>query len=179
MLIKTEGVVNAAWRLKIVLAIVAVFHVITVLGLTALVLRDPETMGATLATWAGYPEAVRMLWQDVGLLGIACLTLLFWSVVFALAARVFGKLADGDVDTAAQVAGVLALWFWAIFIWALAEPAVTSVVSTWHMPEGQRSLSIALNGQQVSLALSALIMGCMARALSLGAELWRDHREVV
>jgi len=99
--------------------------------------------------------------------------------VFALAARVFGKLADGDVDTAAQVAGVLALWFWAIFIWALAEPAVTSVVSTWHMPEGQRSLSIALNGQQVSLALSALIMGCMARALSLGAELWRDHREVV
>ncbi|MEM6466988.1 MAG: hypothetical protein AAF679_10855 [Pseudomonadota bacterium] len=179
MVIETEHVSKAAWRLRVILAVVAVCHVIAVVALTILVLRDPETMGATLATWAGYSEAVRLSWQTFGLLGIACLTLLFWGVVFALAARVFGTLAQGDADTAAQQAGVLAMWFWAIFVWALAEPAATSVVSTWHMPEGQRSLSIALNGQQLSLALSALIMGCMARALSLGAELWRDHKAVV
>lgn len=179
MTISTENVSNAAWRLRWILGIVAVLHVIAIAVLAIAVLRDPAGMGQTLALWAGYPEAARAPWQNLGLVGIACLNLLMWVMVFALAARVFGRLADGEVEDAAEIARALSLWFWAIFAWALAEPAVTSVISTWHMPEGERSLAISLSAKQVHLALSALVLGCMARALSLGAELWRDHREVV
>lgn len=179
MVINTASVSDAAWRLRTILVIVAVLHGVAIVGLALAVIFNPEVMGNTLAAWAGYPDTTRMLWQDLALLGISCLNLFFWVMVFALAARVFGQIADGYADTAANCARQLALLFWAIFVWALLEPTVLSLISTWHKPEGQRSLAIAFHGKQLHFALSALVMGCMARALSLGAELWRDHQEVV
>ncbi|MEL7256060.1 MAG: hypothetical protein AAGL23_17950 [Pseudomonadota bacterium] len=179
MVINTQGVSKAAGRLRQVLLAVALLHVAILLFLVSAAFVDPAGLGDTLADWVGYEPATRALWQNVGLLAAACLGVVFWVVVFVLAARVFGQLAEGETDEAARHAGQLSTWFWAMLGWALISPMIISVVGTWHMPEGQRELSIALNSEQLTIALSALITACMARALTLGAELWRDHREMV
>ena len=179
MVINTQGVSKAAGRLRQVLTAVALLHVAILLFLVIVACVDPGALGDTLANWAGFEAATRALWQNIGLLVVACLGVGFWIVVFALAARVFGQLAEGETDAAARHAGQLSNWFWAMLAWALLSPMIISVVGTWHMPQGERELSIALNSEQLTLALSALITACMARALTLGAELWRDHREMV
>ncbi|MEL6647538.1 MAG: hypothetical protein AAFY35_09310 [Pseudomonadota bacterium] len=179
MLINTQSVSDAAWRLRVILGTIAVVHVVFILGLIVAAFWNPAFVGDTLGAWAGYENGERMMWQNFALVAMACVGLFMWAMMLTLAARVFGQIADGEVDEAATIARRLTLWFWAMFVLALLSPMILSVISTWHMPEGQKELSLALNSGQLSLALSALITGCMARALALGAELWRDHREVV
>ena len=74
---------------------------------------------------------------------------------------------------------MVAYLLWGMLLWGIVSQGLASVVATWGYPEGERSLSIAFGTPQISIAFSALVASFMAHAFALGAELWRDHQEVI
>ncbi|MEM0936989.1 MAG: hypothetical protein AAF646_13670 [Pseudomonadota bacterium] len=159
------------WGLALLYAVMA--------GLVLAVVTAPARLGHSLATVSGFPDAPIGDWQSTLLLLIVALHLAVWLVLFGIARKVFQHLAEADPDSAAQSAQSLSYWLWAMLAWGLASQMFVSVVATWGMPEGQRALHLAFGTSEIFVAFSALIAGFMARAFALGAELWRDHREVI
>ena len=139
----------------------------------------PASLGESLARVSGFPTGPLQAWQNGALLGIAAVHLTIWILLLGIARRLFGNLAEGEAETAGRTARTLSHWLWAMLAWGVIAQMLVSLVATWGLPEGERSVVLAVGTTQISLALSALIAGFMARAFALGAELWRDHREVV
>ena len=139
----------------------------------------PASVGESLARVSGFPTGPLQAWQNGALMGVAAIHLAIWIVLLGTARQVFGTLAEGEPETAGHAARTLSYWLWAMLVWGLIAQMLVSLVATWGLPEGERSLTLGVGTSQISLALSALIAGFMARAFALGAELWRDHREVV
>lgn len=178
-MVDPESVTLPAQRLQAVMTTGAALLMLVFCGLVVAAMMNSGGLGMTLADMAGFGSGPLKTWQNLGLTGVVAVHIGVWIVLFILAGRVFGHLAEGDADAAAGMARRLSYWLWGMLIWGIVSQMVVSVVATWGFGEGQRALSIGLGTAQISIALSALIAGFMARAFALGAELWRDHREVV
>ncbi|MEM8854767.1 MAG: hypothetical protein AAGD34_13780 [Pseudomonadota bacterium] len=139
----------------------------------------PTGTGESLATMGGFSTGPMEGWQNGALVGIAAIHLAIWIALFLTARRMFSTLADGDAEIAGAAARTLSNWLWAMLAWGLISQVLVGLVATWGFPEGERSVGLGIGTTEISLALSALIAGLMARAFAFGAELWRDHREVI
>ena len=149
------------------------------LYLAGSVVADPGGVGETLAGLAGFPSAAIGPSQSLALVAIAALHFAIWIVLFELLRRLFGQLAEGRPEAAARSARRVSHWLWAMLVWGVISQTAVSVLATWGNPVGERALKISLGSSELLVALSAVIAAFMARAFALGAELWRDHREVV
>ncbi|MEM6375821.1 MAG: hypothetical protein AAF686_06230 [Pseudomonadota bacterium] len=165
--------VQAAMTLCLIL-----FAALTVALLLGGMIR-PHDMGTLISDLAGFGSETRAGWQDAGLITIVALSLAVWIILIHQARQVFAHLASGTPDAAAQAAKRLSLWLWIMLAWGLASQILTSLLATWGFPEGQRAIAIGLGLPQISTILAALVTSFMAQAFTLGAELWRDHQEVV
>ncbi|XWN31484.1 MAG: hypothetical protein ROR55_29205 [Devosia sp.] len=143
------------------------------------VVTRPESLGESLADMSGFSTGPMQAWQNSALAGVAAIHLAVWIMVLGTARRVFGALAKGEPETAGLAARTLSYWLWAMLAWGLVSQMLVAPIATWGFPEGEHIVGVGVGTSQISLALSALIAGFMARAFALGAQLWRDHQEVV
>lgn len=163
---------------QILLGVLALLTLIgSVLSLTVVRLR--ERLGNALAGAMGIGDVSP---ETVQVAGFAALVLLQLGMLFIVTGRmraVFLALDRLRPEAAAQAARQTARWLWVLVIWGVLANALGSVIATWHLPDGERALAIGIGSQQVMTALAALFAAFMARALTLGAALWRDHRAVI
>ncbi|MEM7599732.1 MAG: hypothetical protein AAF382_18745 [Pseudomonadota bacterium] len=178
-MIDPDSVTRPAQRLQAVMTTGAAVLILAMMGLAVAMMTNLGGLGMTLADMAGFGSGPLKTWQSLGLSAVVAAHIAVWIILFALVGRVFGHLADGDADAAAGQARRLSYWLWGMLMWGIVSQMIVSVVATWGFGDGQRELTIGLGTAQISIALSALIAGFMARAFALGAELWRDHREMV
>lgn len=159
----------------------AVFLVLIGLALALIlgVLLSPDRTGRMLIGFAGFDGVSPRPWQMAVLAGLLLGQIALWAAVFGTAGRVCGDLVAGRVDQAGARARRLSGWLWAAFAGGLAAHMLGLLAATWHFPAGQRMIGISLGSAQLSTALAALMAAFLARAFSLGALLWQDHREMV
>lgn len=170
---------GAARRVQILMtAGIALLAALAGLGIVVSAM-NPLEIGDGLAKHAGFGAVALSSWQAWTLIAIVGVHLIFWIALLALARRLFKQLADGAPAEAAHGARVVAYLLWGMLLWGIVSQGLASVVATWGYPEGERSLSIAFGTPQISIAFSALVASFMAHAFALGAELWRDHQEVI
>ncbi|MEN0001338.1 MAG: hypothetical protein AAF940_10670 [Pseudomonadota bacterium] len=178
-MIDTAKVTGAARRLKSLLTVgVGLLLALTAVG-AVMMLMDPIGVGEELATIAGYDAVTIAPWQAWALSAIVAVHLVLWIVLLAVARSTFNQLADRMPAMAAKSARQAATLLWGMLVWGIVSQPIASAVATWGNPAGERALAIGFGTAQLSIAFSALIAGCMAHALALGAELWQDHQEVV
>jgi hypothetical protein len=159
---------RAAWGLALALAV----------ALVGAMLLRPEATGAWLAGLTGHPLVPRP-WQGLALAGIALGALGTYAATFAAATRVCHLMARGDLAAAGPAARRLSHWLWGVLALSVAANTLAVLVVTAHAGPGQRALSFAIGSPQVSIAVAAAIAAFLAHALTLGAALWQDHREIV
>ncbi|MEM7571236.1 MAG: hypothetical protein AAF337_15720 [Pseudomonadota bacterium] len=178
-MVDTTQTLNAARRLKTAMT----FVIIAVLGMVVAAAffgsADHDDLVRTVTDLPGWDGPPLTQWQEVAVAAIAFVHLGYWLALLLLARGIFGLLSSGDLDGAAKRARTLSFVLWALLVWSVAADALASLAITWHLPEGERVLSISLGTSQVSLALAALISGFLAQGFVLCAELWRDHKEVI
>ena len=180
MSIDPVTVTAPARRIAYVMTCAAIALAVAALALVACVVAAPGATGAWLAAAAGYPATAGPgLWQTVVLSALVLIYVAIWGRVFITARLVFQNLSRGLPAQAGDAARSLSRWLWLVLAWGILSQTLGSVAATWHFAEGERTLAISLGMTQVSIALAALIAGFMAHAFALGAELWRDHQEVV
>lgn len=117
--------------------------------------------------------------QQIALLALGLTSLLGWALALWWAHVMFATLAKGTPHAAVRLARRIALVLWALFLCQIIAPIAGSLIATWHLPEGQRAISVSLGLGQAGTLLSALIASSMAKALQFGAELWQDHKEII
>lgn len=178
-MIDMKSTLSSARQLEMVMTGGAVILLLVLLGFVLASVADALAVGARLVTLGGYDATGLQLWQSWAIIAIVCTHLSLWGAVFWTGRTLFGRLAHGAPTAASKAAMHVAWLLWGILIWGLISQALLSVSATWHYPDGMRSLSISLGTSQLSTALAALIASFMARAFSLGAELWQDHVEIV
>lgn len=139
----------------------------------------PVETGAVLSELAGYPLDQPEGWQSLALVAIMLVSLGAYAAVFLAAARVSGWLLTGDAERAGATARTLSHWLWAMLIWSVASQTLATLVATAENAPGERVLSFTLNASQAPIAIAAVVAAFLARALALGAALWRDHREII
>lgn len=149
------------------------------IGLLAFAVLDPETLVIWLVNVTGYAIGPIGTAQTVAVVVILAVHLLIWIRVFEIGRRVFQRIAAADPESAARYASRLASLIWIMLGWGIVSNMLLSVALSWGLPEGQRALQISIGTPEVFAVFAALIAGFMARAFALGAELWRDHREVI
>lgn len=157
-----------AWVLLLVLAMVLVTGSV-----------DPVSFGEQLAQLGGYGDASLRAWQGWAIIGILSGHFCLWIALFRSAGTLFRQIAQETPAFASRSARIIARLLWGLLIWGLLSQILASLVITWHFPPGQRSIGIGFGTPQLTVVFAALIAGFMARAFSLGAELWQDHKEVV
>ena len=178
-MIDTAKVTGAARRLKGLLTVGAILLVAMAAVGAVMTLRDPIGVGEALATIAGYDGVTIAPWQALALSALVAVHLGLWIVLLLVARKTFGQLVARMPALAATSARQAASLLWGMLLWGLVSQSLASVIATWGNPAGERALAIGFGTAQLSIAFSALIAGCMAHALALGAELWQDHQEVV
>ena len=169
----------AARRLEVVMAAGIVLIAAVALAGLAAAMVSPVGIAEGIARQGGYGAAPLSPWQAWALIGVVAVHLAVWIALLEVARGLFRHLAHGDPDSAAGSARTLARILWAMLLWGLVSQAIASVAATWGYPPGERAVSIAFGTPQISVAFAALIASFMAHAFALGAELWRDHREVI
>lgn len=117
--------------------------------------------------------------QQIGLLTLGVISLLGWALVLCWVHRMFSALAQETPHAAVRIARRIAVGLWVLLAWQIFAPALGSLVATWHLPAGQRAISIGIGMGTAGTLLSALIASSMAKALQYGAELWQDHKEII
>ncbi|MEM9763064.1 MAG: hypothetical protein AAF968_11210 [Pseudomonadota bacterium] len=178
-MIDTLGLTLSARRIARVMSCGLVMLAALAAALALITLVKPGSIGQHLADLSGYPVGPIQAWQTAGLIGVVAIHLAVWITLFATGRRMFRHMADGAPDLAAADAQTLSRWLWAMLVWGIVSQMLVSVLVTFGLPAGQRALQIGIGTPEIFAALTALIAGFMARAFALGAELWRDHQEMV
>ncbi|MEM0977618.1 MAG: hypothetical protein AAGJ34_08795 [Pseudomonadota bacterium] len=127
----------------------------------------------------GYPNATLALWQFGALLALAVVHILALAVTLWHGRQVFAELLAERIERAAHHARKVSMWLWGLVGYSIFAHTTAVLTVTWTFPEGERALAISLSSVQVSTVLAALMASLFAQALQLGAELWRDHKEVI
>lgn len=174
-----KAVLRSARTMSGVLLLAAVG--LAALALTAVVwmFTAPQNLVGLIGAAGGRALDEMSVGQHIALLGLGLLSLLGWALALWWAHMMFATLAKGTPHIAARLARRIAIVLWALFVWQVMAPALGSLISTLHLPDGQRSISISLGLGQAGTLLSALIASSMAKALQFGAELWQDHKEII
>ncbi|MCV3272880.1 hypothetical protein [Roseobacter sinensis] len=178
-MIDPDRLTASARRLQIVMTSGLVLLCVLAVALAVWLFAATADLGEGLARMSGGSPGPLAAWQIAVLAGLLAVHLAVWCVLLGMARAMFGHLAAGDPEAAARSARRLAASLWVMLGWGLVSQLIASPVATWGLGDGARSLSLSLGPLQLSLLLSALFAGFMARAFALGAELWRDHRAVV
>ncbi|MEM7644864.1 MAG: hypothetical protein AAF366_20450 [Pseudomonadota bacterium] len=147
--------------------------------LAVLIATVRETLGTAFVDAMGVTDISPQAGQ---VLGLAALVFIQVAMLFAVTGRmraIFVALERLRPEEAAGAARGTAWWLWALVIWGVLAGALGSVITTWHLPDGERALAVGIGSQQITTALAALFAAFMARALTLGAALWRDHRAMI
>lgn len=169
---------KTAKRFKLGFQIATVVTIGLAMGVLVAALVQTEATGAWLASLNGYtilPQA----WQSIGLALVASIGLGLYAATFSAATTVSSVLSLGELTAAGAAARRLSRWLWALLFWSIAAHTLAVLISTAHAGPGLRALSFAAGGPQISIALAALVAAFLAQALTLVAELWEDHREIV
>lgn len=155
--------------------------VVVAFALTAVVwtFTAPQSLVGLISPVGGGNLADMGLSQKIALLVLGLLGLSGWALALWWAHEMFAMLAKGAPHIAVGLARRIALVLWILFLWQTIMPVLGSLVATWHLPAGQRAVSISLGLGQAGTLLSALIASSMAKALQFGAELWQDHKEII
>ncbi|MEM7710706.1 MAG: hypothetical protein AAF264_08155 [Pseudomonadota bacterium] len=170
---------SSARSLALILLGVQILMVGAGLLVAVLAANVPDALGGFLLGALNHDAVVPRLWQS---LALAALILVQVALLYGLMGRmraIFTALDGLDPDGAAGAARRTSWWLWGLLVWGVAARGAASVIATWHVPDGERALAIAFGTLVASTALAALLAAFMARALALGAELWRDHRAVI
>ncbi|WP_299963836.1 hypothetical protein [uncultured Roseobacter sp.] len=178
-MINPRTLLASARRMQLVMSCMVGLFLVGSATLIAVVIATPGVIGAHLAQVSGFANGPLEPWQTVALACIGLVHMALWLAVLTGARRVFGQIAQGNPEGAATTARQLSYGLWAMLGWGLVSQMIVSVVATWGYPPGQRALALGIGTPEISVALSALIAGFLARAFALGAELWRDHQAVV
>ncbi|RVT82652.1 hypothetical protein DXV76_15540 [Rhodobacteraceae bacterium CCMM004] len=93
--------------------------------------------------------------------------------------RVFAALAAAAPDAAIAPARRAARWMWAALVVSILAQIPASYAATLHAPPGARAIAITLGTGHLLAVLAGVLASFLAVALSLGAALWRDAREIV
>lgn len=169
----------AARRLEHVMTVgIGLLALLAVTGLIASA-SSPKAVAEAIARGGGYAGAPLASWQAWALIGVAATHLAIWMALFVVTRGLFRSLALGEPEAAVRKARNVACLLWAMLAWGLVAQMIASVAATWGLPEGERTLSIAVGTPQVSVAFAALVASFLTHAFALGAKLWRDHREVI
>ncbi|MFO6463862.1 hypothetical protein ACK8OR_05690 [Jannaschia sp. KMU-145] len=178
-MVDTTGLQRSARMLTRVLTGVQALLVAGIFVLLAGAVNTPMPMGGWLAGLAGADPHGMALWQAVVLALVAAGQLGLWMGAAGAMRQTFAALGWLDPAGASLAAGRTARWLWTVLIVGVLTHMAATGVATWHYPDGERMLGISLGSAQVSTALAALLAAFMARAFSLGAELWHDTRGMI
>ncbi|MEM8822144.1 MAG: hypothetical protein AAGF30_00900 [Pseudomonadota bacterium] len=178
-MIDPKPVQASARTLSAVLLVLQSLLVAAGIAVAALTTLMPAAMGGFLLEALGHEAVAPRPWQSLALASLALAQVIFLYVLTGHMRAIFTALDGLDPDGAARAARRTSWWLWGLLVWGVAAPAVASVTATWHFPAGERALTIGFGSAELTTALAALLAAFMARALALGAELWRDHRVVI
>jgi hypothetical protein len=179
MTIDLQAVLRPAQRFAMLFNVALYASAGVALFLVAALMLAPVATGQTLSGFVGYPNAAMSREQSFILSTLVLLQIGLWAGSFLAGRRLCWHLCAGSVREAGQASERLACSLWGLLLWSLAGQAAASAVATWHLAQGERTVAVAFDGEQVSMALAALMAVFLARAFSVGAELWRDHQAIV
>ncbi|WP_298433751.1 hypothetical protein [uncultured Jannaschia sp.] len=178
-MIDTTGLQRSARTLTLVLTGVQAFLVAGIFVLVAAAANTPMVLGHWLAGLAGANPEGMATWQAMALALLVAGQLGLWLGAAGAMRQTFAALGWLDPAGASLAARRAARWLWSVLIVGVLAHMAATGIATWHYPEGERMLGISLGSSQVSTALAALLAAFMARAFSLGADLWRDNRGMI
>ncbi len=179
MMIDLQTMLRPAQRFGMLFSVALYASAGVALCLVAALTLAPIATGQTLSAFVGYPNATMSSGQSFILATLVLLQIGLWAGSFSAGRRLCWHLCAGSVREAGQASERLACWLWGLLLWSLAGQAAASAVATWHLAQGERTVAVAFGGEQVSMAVAALMAVFLARAFSVGAELWQDHQEIV
>lgn len=176
---ETRPFLRSAYVLQHVLSFLLVALIVAALAVVMWVILDPRSLGGWLTQNSGYAELSLTVAQSVGLGAILISQIGIWSAVVMQGRRMFAALLDTDATDASDAARQAAWLLWLMLGWGILAGSLASVITSWNFPPGERTLSIAFGTAELSTLLAALLASFTSHAFVLGAELWRDHREVI
>lgn len=148
---------------------------------TAWVIVDPVAAGEFLMPRRLVDVPGIAPWQGVGLMAVAIAQIAVWAAALQAFRTLFTGMLDAPPFPPTAAAAARRAWrriLAALLLSIVAKP-VTSVLSTWHYPVGDRVLAIEFTTQHLVTLVALVLTAIMARALSLAAALWRDAQEIV
>ena len=170
---------NSARRFQIGFQMAYVLTLTIGAAIFVALLSKPDWIGSALAEAARTSLPTPQIWQSAALAAIAFVVLGTYAAVFKTVTHVCAMLVQGEPGIAASQAKRLSNWLWCLLGVSILAQTLAVLVATFHAGSGERTLSIALGGPQITFAIAALTAACLARAFSLGAALWQDHCDIV
>ncbi|WMS45313.1 hypothetical protein RDV64_23550 (plasmid) [Acuticoccus sp. MNP-M23] len=139
----------------------------------------PHATGVALVRFANLPAEGVTGAQAAAMVALMLVSAALWAAMFGVGRRLCQSLSDGSVDDAADAATRLSHVLLALLVWSVIGQIAGSAAASWHLGDGQRIVAVSLGTPQISLALAAFMGVFLARAFTVGAQLWRDHTEIV
>lgn len=174
-----KAVIRSAQRMAVILSLATVLVVGVAMVAVAWRVLAPQTLAQVVVPGGWGAPVSPGGGQLTILLGLSLISFFGWALILWWTRSMFAALGRGAPDVAVELARRIAAALWVMLAWQILAPALGSVVASWHMPQGQRSVAITLGFGHAGTLLSALIASSMARALAFGVELWRDHKEII
>lgn len=177
--IETTHLLRSARTLGFALSLIFAVLLIAAGGLLMWLVLDLDGTGQTLAANVGYGDTALRGWQSYALGLILLVQIGIWCAVIWRGREIFTALCEENVRMASISAAQTAQVLWVMLVWGIVAHTLGVLVTTWHFPEGERAVSIAIGSAQISTVFAALLATFTSKAFVLGAELWQDHREVI
>ena len=175
----TRPVLRSSRTLALALTALLIGLCALVLVLIGVLVSDAGAVGRFLSRELGHGLEAPRLWQSLALGGVVLANGLLWIAAVWHGRQVFRALSRQDLDGAGLAARRTARALWVLLALMVLAPTIGTLVATWHNPPGQRALAISFDGAQISTLLAALLATFLSHGLAFGAELWRDHRQVI
>ncbi|MEE4298353.1 MAG: hypothetical protein V2J24_02830 [Pseudomonadales bacterium] len=177
----SRGLRLAAGRARRLIELLIVLALVAIVACTLWGVFDPHAVSEMLRAQGATAAEGMADWQARALDALLVVQLGAWTGALLALRGVFLGMHEAPPfpDAAVRSARNAYRWILAGFLISLLTAPIGSVLGTWHMPPGERSLSIQFGtGHALTLVVLALT-AIMSRAFALAAELWRDHQEIV
>lgn len=178
---RSNALRRSAGRARLMIELLIALAIALMVGAAAWGVADPATLGDALRAQGMVVAEGMAGWQARALDALLLLQVGAWTAALLALRGVFAGMHDAPPFPPVAVTGARRAWRWMLagFLLSLLSMPIGSVLGTWHMPPGERTLSIQLgSGHALTLVVLALT-AIMGRALALAAELWQDHQEIV
>lgn len=145
----------------------------------AIAIKSPSTLKELLIGNTAYRDSQLNAAQMLALTTLALSQLLLWGLAIRSTKMSFAQVASDKAGEAANSAARAATYLWVGLAWSVIAEMPFSVIATWNYPVGERVLAVELSWTHFAMLFVALIIGFYSKLLSLGAELWQDHKEII